>query len=203
MRIILIRHASTDHNFSGYIKDDNLDLPLSSGWRREIKNTIYCVNSDNIIANKIYISPSKRAAQTAKAIFKVCKFKVVEEFSEIDKGFEKFLVDNKNKKNLTVNEWEKIYNTEKGKKRMNFKYPSGITLNQYISKIINKFLEIVNKTGRDKNLVIVSHNGPIKAILTEVLGGHKELYYNIEIQNGKYTEINYEDGSFRLVCLNR
>lgn len=201
MRIFLIRHASTSHSLTRLIGDDNLDLSLTKNWKSEVKNIVRDIENSSVSADKIFVSSSKRAIETAKAIFPDRNYQIIQEFSEIDKGFDKFLIKNQNRNTLTLDEWEKIYNNGEINEKLNFIYPSGITINKYISKITKKFLKLIK--GYKTNIAIVSHNGPIKAILTEVLGGSRNLYFNLEIYNGKYSEIKFENGQFKLLYLNR
>ena len=200
MRIFLIRHAKTKHSKTRFISDDALDLGIEDLYEVNLNETVRCFRSSKITINHVYSSPYKRSIETARAIFPKTQLEVVSCFKELDKGFDKFLLQNKDKCNMTVDDWESIYNNGSFKEKSAYLYPSGISIQNYITEVVDAFLNIV-KNNQD-NIAIVCHNGTIKAILTEVLGGDISLYFRIKTENSKISEIEYENSFFKLISLN-
>lgn len=204
MRIILIRHVFTTQNKWRKIKFDKSDLDISPDGVEEALNLKSRINS-SINPASVIISSAKRTRQTAELIFpeKLSEFVINRGFDEVDKGFEIFSGENPDKLEMNLDDWERSYGSMKnGTFDAMTRYPSGVTLADFILKVQKIFASVVRENNNG-DIVIVSHNGPIKAMLLYALANSGfELYPKIEILSGAYTEIAFSGGHFKLVKLN-
>lgn len=202
MRIFLIRHAITQQSAKRLIKNDHKDFGLS---KEGIAQAIRLRNTFNKIEGKftVYISPAKRCCQTAKIIFPKLKneFKTELAFREINKGYPKLIKNNSSFANMTVDEWELKYNNKISNRARNlYKYPSGESVSKMNSRVLYFFNNLISQlNGHD--VVIVSHNGPLRAIIAYTLGS-LEIYRSVVIDHGCYSELEYDNGSFVLKKMN-
>lgn len=198
----MIRHALTAQSRKRFISDDSKDLSISKEGKEQVLS-LRSILRKKVRVDMIFTALSKRSIQTAMIVFPYSKKKTIriEEFNEIDKGFGIFLMNNPSKRKMTVDEWEKTYNNSKSFiKRNEFKYPSGRAIKEMRKTVIKKFLEIIeNNKTKNINLVIISHNGPIKAIISFISGDRADSYFKINIPYCSYAEIDYNRDKFRLV----
>ena len=203
MHIYLVRHALTNHNKKRFIKDDNKDCALSSDGIAQtlaLKRTL----SRCCFPNRVYVAPAKRCQQTASLLFPRLSrhFITAEESREIDKGFERFLKQNPSLGQMTAGKWKSIYiNTSNPVELSKFVYPSGESINKLYKRVIITFKRII-KESYNKDILIIGHNGPLRSIVTYILGGKSKTYHTISIEQGTYSEIIYERGVFRLARIN-
>lgn len=202
MYIYLIRHCSTPQNEGGSIAGDKDDVALSDLGRKQAADLKERL-ANKIDPHRIYTSSAKRCEETAGIIFpdKLPLFEKLPVLSEIDKGFDNFLSKRPDESDLTPFEWEKKYNSSNDlKERANFRYPSGTTIECFMNDVINGFTSNIEKTKGD--IAIVSHNGPIKALLVWAMGGAKENYFRLDVQQGKYCAIQIDKGKPKIQGLN-
>lgn len=201
MHIFLIRHAMTEQNNKRLIINDHSDFGLSKeGIIQAIKLKNKFNNKKNYI---IYTSPLKRCRQTAEIIFaqSINKIRVAPELKELNKGFVELVKKRPNLKSMTVDEWELEYNNSDDPAiKRSYVYPSGESISLISSRVI-AFLNRLIRKSTDHDLIIVSHNSPIKAIIVNALGV-ANAYNSILIEHASYSELIYNDGKFVLSELN-
>ena len=198
-KLYLIRHAQVE-KLKGYIPENNA-------------NAIINLDHLKILATYIphncscYVSPLKRALQTAKALSKFTNFK-------------ELLIDNKLKEQ-NFGEWggkkiSSVWNEIKMfKKKHNFSFiypelspPKGDSfLDQ--CKRIGSFMENLNLSNR-KSIVIITHSGTIRAFLSYILHIDPNIALSIEISHLSITslevmtngQLENSGGKYRLLNVN-
>lgn len=204
MHIYLLRHSITIHDKERNIKNDNKDYALSVegiAQTKKLKKKLLQQRLSNFI--RVYVAPDKRCRQTASILFPKLKSKfiIVDDLREINKGFNRFLKENHYLGDMTIDKWELLYNNSSASERNAFVYPSGESINKLYRRVVRTFVDIL-KENNGQDLLIVSHNGPIRAIISYALGSKDGVYRSINIMNGAYSEVIYEKGKFTLVRLN-
>ncbi|MDF2951453.1 MAG: alpha-ribazole phosphatase [Anaerocolumna sp.] len=113
---------------------------------------------------QVFTSPLKRCLNTAKIICeeKQQDYIIVKDFTEINMG----LWENKPIIDIKKN-FPKEYE-ERGKNFASFLPPEGESFNQLTKRVMAAFDSIVNNYSG--NIIIVSHAGVIKAIISQILG---------------------------------
>lgn len=201
MRIILIRHTKSKQSIKALLKDDDSNGGLSQLGVAQAHNLKHLFKNEE--ERKIFVSPAKRCLQTAKLIFpqQEKEFIISPELREINKGFLKEIKKNSKLGLMTVQEWELKYNnSNKPQIKIQYKYPSGESVIEMINRVNNFFKQLVQGETCPE-LVIISHNGPIKGIISSVLN-NPELYSLIACDSGCYSELECRQGSFIVKKLN-
>ena len=202
MKILLLRHAATSQSVKRLIRDDHEDLSLSEeGVVQAIVLKDKFIDLTEIF--KIYVSPAKRCLQTAEIIFPdfIDRFEIAPELREIDKGFACAIKKNPSLKDMTIDDWELKYNNSSDPlARNSYIYPSGESVLMMNSRVAAFFDRIINR-AEDAKIIIISHNGPIRAIIAHALGLE---YANrlIAIEPGSYSELSRDGYGFILSKLN-
>jgi len=136
-----------------------------------LRGTLPPFDTDDAIA----VSPCKRARETASILFPGRSFAIAEGLTEIDKGFPLFLRTHPESAGMTVDGWEAAYRAHFGnEERYRLPYPSGVSLATFAENAVKAFETIVAAHAGRKTLYIVTHNGPIRAIMSHNAG--KEPY---------------------------
>ena len=155
-----------------------------------------------------YVSPLKRAIQTAEALSKYVTYsKMVRENKLVEQNFG----DWSGKKISEV--WE-ILNKSKTKHNFSFISPSESPPNgesfKKQSKRVGNWLENLN-VPEGKSIVIISHAGTIRSILLHALKIKHDYAIGIEILHQSLSILEmiskddnkYKGGRFRLIALNK
>ena len=198
-RLYLIRHAPVKKK-EGYVPENNPKAIINSDHFKMLAAYI----PDNSLC---YVSPLKRALQTATALSKFTNFK-------------ELLIDNKLKEQ-NFGEWggkkiSSVWNEIKMfKKKHNFSFiypelspPKGDSfLDQ--CKRIGLFMENLNLSNR-KSIVIITHSGTIRAFLSHILNIDPNIALSIEISHLSITslevmtngQLKNSGGKYRLLNVN-
>ena len=190
IKLILVRHGRTNCNESGVLSGLTDSILSEKGKEQSIKLVQYLKN-ENI--NRIYTTPFSRTRETVKKLAEIKNIKIEEksQFNEINFGdFE----------GLSFKEIEKKY-PEEIEKMMNegfeYKYPNGESLIDSFNRVKNEVDRIIND---DKNLTVLicSHGGTIRNIISYLLCGNYKYHWNFRIDNCSITEIEV-DNNFAVI----
>ncbi|MDM8534665.1 histidine phosphatase family protein [Clostridiaceae bacterium HSG29] len=132
--------------------------------------------------------------------------------NEINKNHNLDIVYLKNLREMNFGELENLTFKEIGEKfpeekekiiasKNEYIFPSGESLKMLYERTNQCLKEILNKY-KDGNILIVSHSGAIESMLTEILSGNIERYWNIEIENCKISTVVDNQGFLYLTNLN-
>ena len=202
MRILITRHTSTYQTETGFIESDNNDCKLSQRGLKEARGLLHQLGT--FFPDVVVVSSLIRTHQTVKEMFPGIgnDYIVNKGLNEIDKGFEHFLRQHANKKQMTILEWEQTYNNGNNlRDRLSFKYPSGNCINEFIDVVIESFMDIL-KTYQGNDICIIAHNGSIKSILLHALEKGKDFYFHLSIPIGIWFELIYTKGAFQVEAIN-
>ena len=198
-KLYLIRHAEVE-KLEGYIPENNANAKINLDHLKILATYI----PHNCTC---YVSPLKRALQTAKALSKFTNFK-------------ELLIDNKLKEQ-NFGDWggkkiSSVWNEIKMfKKKHNFSFiypeltpPKGDSfLDQ--CKRVSKFLQNL-KFSNEKSIVIIDHSGTIRAFLCCILNLNPDIAIGINISYLSITSFEIlhnpnpknKGGKYRLLNLN-
>ncbi len=186
--LILIRHGETDYTLQGKYCGHG-ETPLNKKGIRQAKRLRQRLKRVKI--DRIYSSDLTRALQTAEIIFKDRSILKRRGLREIDFG--KFC-------GLTFEESSKLYpNVYKTwiKDPINAKIPQGESVKNFTKRVIRCFKSISNQ-NRAKNVVIVSHGGPIRIILLNLLRSDLNRFWEIGVDTAGVKTVEFKDGKIHI-----
>ncbi len=180
-RMILVRHGQTDDSVEGRMSSRSRDISINKVGVTQVSLLGDRLRSANI--SKIYSSPQKRALQTAEILRNKLKVEV-----ELDKRLMEY--DFGVISDLTIGEVERKYpdlynqiknwiNSLADKDNQRVLIPGAEPFIQLISRI-NSFTKHVVLNHCGEKIVVVTHGGFIKALMTQYAGG------NIAVQHGRF-----------------
>ncbi|WP_078695832.1 histidine phosphatase family protein [Caloramator quimbayensis] len=178
MDIVLIRHGRTDVNEKGCF-GGSTDTGLSIRGIKEVENLKLHIK--DIDFDCIYASPMIRALQTVKILG--FDYIIDDRLREIDFGiFEGLSYKDIEKK--YPKEYEK-WNTD----YLNYRFINGESLMDVFERACD-FLRSVDKNN--KRILIVTHGGVIRCILSEVFKS-RDYFYKFKIDYAAANIISYDD----------
>ncbi|MEA2037878.1 MAG: histidine phosphatase family protein [Nanoarchaeota archaeon] len=174
-RVILVRHGETD-----WVKEDkyqgNSDIPLNERGIDQAK-----LVADRLKDEKIditYTSELSRAIRTAEEILKFHSVKLIKNKEINERGYGKW-------EGLTKKEVQEKYPGDFDEYQKN-RYPTRPTAGESFVDIRNRvepFIKKIVEENKDKNILIVCHNGPLRVILGILMNYTNEkiasLYFGI------------------------
>lgn len=187
MDIVFIRHGKTEINekgrYGGFI-----DTNLSSSGIEEARATTKLIQGKDF--SNIYISPLKRAWQTAEIMG--VSGKADKRIKEMNFGiFE----------GLNYQEILQEYPKEAkawAEDHINYRIPQGESLKDVYDRVADFITEISKGEG---NQLVVTHEGTIKCALCSIFG-NPEYFYRFKVVHCRFTQITLEEGYKYIKALN-
>lgn len=194
-KIYLVRHGQTDANVEKkYCGQTDVDLNHkglqdAASIAKVLKN----ISLDSIVSSDL-----KRTLKTAELIneYHQLEIELISDFREINFG--KF-------ENLTFEEIGVQYPKEKEKmikEKIDYNFLEGESLKTLYKRVIRAFYQLIEEK-ENEDILIVSHGGVIRMILTEILSGDINNYWSIEVDNTCISTIVDHEGFLYLKNLNR
>lgn len=184
MRLILIRHGSTNYNLKKkYCGFTDIGLnKIGKLQARKLKTKLKRFKID-----MVFTSDLKRSFQTARIIFGQ-SFKITK---------------NKNLREINFGRWEgldfkqitKVYASIYKrwlKNPFSINIPDGEKMIRFRNRIKNELKNIMNHNIH-KTIAIVGHAGPIRVILNDCWGIRKNVFWKIEIEPQAVYVIEYKN----------
>jgi 2,3-bisphosphoglycerate-dependent phosphoglycerate mutase len=180
MKLILVRHGETEENAKKIIQGQT-DNSLNENGRAQAKEVGRQLKGKYKI-DIVFCSPLKRCQETLEEILsecsidgEICMSCLIKErdFGEYT-GVETNLID-----------WEEIYEDNKVNEEM------GVESQSKLEKRVELFLEDLKLEEGDKTVLIVSHGGPIMAMINK-LTGQSMKYPETKIKNAEVMEFDYD-----------
>lgn len=189
MKIYLVRHGQTLQNKKGTYYG-NLDVELNEDGIKQIKNLSKSFLDINF--DKIYISDTKRAYQTAELILNNKTHDFIKDSRLRETNFGDF--EGKN-----FDEISKKYPTECKKWIDDWKHfcpPNGESYKQMYFRVREFFNDLIKHDY--ENVLIVTHSGVIKAFLCFIMNDNMDLFWKFSCKNGDVVIVKYEYQNFYL-----
>ncbi|MCX8093238.1 MAG: histidine phosphatase family protein [Candidatus Goldbacteria bacterium] len=182
MIIYLIRHGVTDWN-DKLLFQGHTDTELNKNGKRQAK--YIALELKNLKFDIIFSSDLKRAYKTAEIIKKITKYQG--EIIQTDKLRERNYGSFEGKSYELLRHNKKDFDGEKD--------------NQFFKRI-NNFFDFVVKKYKGKNIVVVTHGGVVRQIISRIL--NLKDYKRIRILNASISEVYYDEkhDKFFLLRLN-
>ncbi|WP_097026431.1 alpha-ribazole phosphatase [Clostridium peptidivorans] len=183
MNIYLLRHGQTEQNLKGFYYG-NLDVDITS---KGIKQIEYISNKvKNVTFDKIYVSNMKRALSSASIISRNKDISFIRDkrLNEMNLG----VFEGKSYEDI-----QREYPKEFQKWSDDWKYyapPEGESYVDFYERVKVFFQEILKL--EDENVLLVTHGGVIRSILTYVMGEDLDVFWKFGSKNGDLTLVKYE-----------
>jgi len=185
-KLILVRHALTTDNQNNRLSG-HIDSAISESGKKQInKLTNYL---EKIEIDKIYTTTSSRTKDTVKQIAKLKKIDIIEKetLKEISFGdFEGITFDE-----IRSNHPKQFQDMID--KEYEYKYPNGESLIDSYNRVANEISKIIFD-NKDKTILICSHGGTIRNIITYLISNSYEYHWNFKIDNASITILEVENG---------
>ncbi|QGU94413.1 alpha-ribazole phosphatase [Clostridium bovifaecis] len=186
MNIYLLRHGETEENAKKSYYG-GLDVGISEKGIRQcinVKKHIEGINFD-----RVYLSESKRAYQSAEIVLSDSKNYIVD--SRINElSFGEF-------EGKSYEDIKRLYPKEEKKWRecwKSFSPPGGESYVELYGRV-ESFMKGI-ETIEEDNILVVTHGGIIRAVYTYILGGNLELFWKFSCKNCDIALIKYEYGNW-------
>lgn len=183
-RFLLVRHGETLWN-KEFKYQGQSDIPLNGTGKLQALKLSERLKHQKIDA--VYASDLKRAMETAGIIAAPHGLDVfpAREMREMSFGiWEGCTFDEINEKwPGEIEKWRKD--------PYNLRPQGGETLSE-VCKRTSRFLESIARKNPDKNILIVTHAGPIRALLSVILNLHYDLFWKFKISNASLTVVEYD-----------
>lgn len=183
MNIYLLRHGETEQNLKGYYYG-SLDVDITPKGICQIESVSNKINS--IDFDKIFSSNTKRAISSAKIILnnRDLSYIIDDRLNETNLGlFEgKSYEDIQKEYPIEFKMWSedwKQYAPPKGECYVDF------------YRRVKEFFEEILKL-KDENILIVTHGGVIRSLLTYIMGENLDMFWKFGSKNADLTIIKYE-----------
>lgn len=189
-RLILIRHGATDWNLEKrYIGFK--DTGLNDKGIKQAKKLTLKLNKEKV--SKVYSSDSKRTLEFAKIIFRGFPIKKEPKLREMNFGvFEGLTYKELMKK------YPKLY-TSWLNDPFGIVIPGGDSLCDFRNRL-KRFLKKIISVDKNRTIAIITHAGPIKIIINEIL--KTENIWKINVGLASISIIEYRRGRPYIELLN-
>lgn len=190
VKLILVRHGMTRCNEGGLLSGVT-DSKLSEKGKLQAHKLANYLKNEKI--DKIYTTPFSRTKETVKELAEVKGIQIEENnrLNEINFGdFE----------GLSFKLIEKEYPQEVKKmidEGSKYKYPNGESLEDTFIRVKNEMKNIL-KNNKNSTILICSHGGTIRNIISYLLCDDYKYHWNFKIDNGSITEIEV-DNNFAII----
>ena len=181
IKLILVRHGKTICNEKGALSGLT-DSVLSETGKLQSQKIADSLKDTNI--DKIYTTPFKRTKETISKLAEIKNIKVEEssQLNEINFGdFEGLSF-----KDIEKNHPEEVQKMIKDGDK--YKYPNGESLEDTFIRVKKEIDKIINN-NENSTILICSHGGTIRNIISYLLSGDYKYHWNFKIDNGSITEI--------------
>lgn len=197
MKLLLVRHCETIANQKKLWEGEG-NSDLNETGIKQAKKLGELLKDYEI--HTTYCSPKSRCIQTANWLKNINSsikdIKIVDNLVETDFG------DWEGKDFKTIQQ-EFPKEAEKFiKNHNNFKFPNGESYKQFFKRCKSCISYIIKKTDKESTVLIVSHAGVIRCIISYLIGLSYEGFYCVNPQQGAYSSLNIYDNFVELEYVN-
>lgn len=194
VKLILVRHALTVDNQKSRLSG-HIDSSISEEGREQIdKITNYLKDFD---IDKIYTTTSSRTKDTVKKLSELKFIEIIEKESLKEISFGDF-------EGLTFDEIKDKYPKEFQDMIENgyeYKYPNGESLIDSYNRVCIELDNIISNND-NRTILICSHGGTIRNIITYLISNSYKYHWNFKIDNGSVTILEVQDGFTVITAMN-
>ena len=194
VKLILVRHALTVDNQKSRLSG-HIDSSISEEGKEQIdKITNYLMDFD---IDKIYTTTSSRTKDTVKKLSELKSIEIIEKESLKEISFGDF-------EGLTFDEIKDKYPKEFQdmiEKGYEYKYPNGESLIDSYNRVCIELDNIISNND-DRTILICSHGGTIRNIITYLISNSYKYHWNFKIDNGSVTILEVQDGFTVITAMN-
>lgn len=194
VKLILVRHALTVDNQKSRLSG-HIDSYISEEGKEQIdKITNYLKDFD---IDKIYTTTSSRTKDTVKKLSELKSIEIIEKESLKEISFGGF-------EGLTFDEIKDKYPKEFQdmiEKGYEYKYPNGESLIDSYNRVCIELDNIISNND-DRTILICSHGGTIRNIITYLISNSYKYHWNFKIDNGSVTILEVQDGFTVITAMN-
>ena len=194
VKLILVRHALTVDNQKSRLSG-HIDSSISEEGKEQIdKITNYLKDFD---IDKIYTTSSSRTKDTVKKLSELKSIEIIEKESLKEISFGDF-------EGLTFDEIKDKYPKEFQdmiEKGYEYKYPNGESLIDSYNRVCIELDNIISNND-DRTILICSHGGTIRNIITYLISNSYKYHWNFKIDNGSVTILEVQDGFTVITAMN-
>ena len=194
VKLILVRHALTVDNQKSRLSG-HIDSSISEEGKEQIdKITNYLKDFD---IDKIYTTTSSRTKDTVKKLSELKSIEIIEKESLKEIRFGDF-------EGLTFDEIKDKYPKEFQdmiEKGYEYKYPNGESLIDSYNRVCIELDNIISNND-DRTILICSHGGTIRNIITYLISNSYKYHWNFKIDNGSVTILEVQDGFTVITAMN-
>ena len=194
VKLILVRHALTVDNQKSRLSG-HIDSSISEEGKEQIdKITNYLKDFD---IDKIYTTTSSRTKDTVKKLSELKSIEIIEKESLKEISFGDF-------EGLTFDEIKDKYPKEFQdmiEKGYEYKYPNGESLIDSYNRDCIELDNIISNND-DRTILICSHGGTIRNIITYLISNSYKYHWNFKIDNGSVTILEVQDGFTVITAMN-
>ena len=192
--LYIVRHGETDSNIA-HTCLGHKDMPLNTTGEEQARGLIEKFRS--IPLDVIYSSPLKRAVDTAAGIAEMKALKIIMNNGLIERDFGDW-------DDMTFEEIEAKYPREYAEWQENwtsFKIPNGESSDEAQARISAAVDKILSE-NEGKSVLIVTHLGTARHIISHVLGLTTEQSWRFTLDNAKTAKIEIGKNNRILTALN-
>lgn len=194
VKLILVRHALTVDNQKSRLSG-HIDSSISEEGKEQIdKITNYLKDFD---IDKIYTTTSSRTKSTVKKLSELKSIEIIEKESLKEISFGDF-------EGLTFDEIKDKYPKEFQdmiEKGYEYKYPNGESLIDSYNRVCIELDNIISNND-NRTILICSHGGTIRNIITYLISNSYKYHWNFKIDNGSVTILEVQDGFTVITAMN-
>lgn len=194
VKLILVRHALTVDNQKSRLSG-HIDSAISEEGKEQIdKITNYLKDFD---IDKIYTTTSSRTKDTVKKLSELKSIEIIEKESLKEISFGDF-------EGLTFDEIKDKYPKEFQdmiEKGYEYKYPNGESLIDSYNRVCIELDNIISNND-NRTILICSHGGTIRNIITYLISNSYKYHWNFKIDNGSVTILEVQDGFTVITAMN-
>lgn len=194
VKLILVRHALTVDNQKSRLSG-HIDSYISEEGKEQIdKITNYLKDFD---IDKIYTTTSSRTKDTVKKLSELKSIEIIEKESLKEISFGGF-------EGLTFDEIKDKYPKEFQdmiEKGYEYKYPNGESLIDSYNRVCIELDNIISNND-NRTILICSHGGTIRNIITYLISNSYKYHWNFKIDNGSVTILEIQDGFTVITAMN-
>ena len=184
----LVRHGETDWNQDGIIQGHS-DPPLNERGLETARSLALRLSSCSISA--AYSSDLARAIETVKVMVEGRPVP-----TEADRDLREFSYGEW--EGLTLHEARAegpgVFDRQLGLKNGDFTAPGGETTAQLLGRVRRFFARTIERHDPDEDLLIVTHGGPVRALLVLLLGLPREHFWRFGVDVGSLSVVNNQTG---------